>query len=317
MDLSIIMPTLGRPEAMARVLAALGRQRLDDLSVELIVVHDGGPHRPTPTLPTLPFPTHLLIHPKNLGRGIACNTGAATALGKVLLFLDDDLVPARSDFLRHHLELHRDGRRAVMGRVTLPRLPSGPWSNYVMSGSRSAEKARAASLKADPFDPTYCLTGNFSLLREDFSTVGGYESRFREYGYEDTELGVRLTQAGIPLDYQEELEVIHLTDATSVSVLTRKTYQTGKNAVFMNRLHPGIRFSFGFHPEAQRGILKTLLHLLNLLVYPALPPLTHALHTLGWDWGTLRAADRTVSPWKARGILAARRRDKAMEVKTP
>ena len=204
-----------------------------------------------------------------------------------------------------------------MGRVTIPRLPSGPLSDYVMSGCLSAEKARAASLKADPFDPTYCVTGNFSVLREEFSNVGGYESRFREYGYEDTELGVRLTLAGIPLDYQDELEVIHLTDATCVSVLTRKTYQTGKNAVVMNRLHPGIRFSFGFHPEAQWGILKTLLHGLNLLVYPALPPLTHALHALGWNWGALKAADRTVSPWKARGILAARRQDKAMELKIP
>lgn len=305
-DLSLIIPTLGRPDTLAAVLASLARQETGDIAVELLVVHDGGPKAPPIELPSLPWPARILAHRSNRGRAAACNTGAGAAGGRILLFLDDDFVPERTDFLAGHHARHAREVLAVIGGVKVARLPGESlWSRSHRLGAAQAEAERHRRLEADPFDCRYAWTGNFSLPAACFKGVSGFDASYRVYGFEDTDLALRLVAAGTPLRHAPDLSVMHLSDAVSATVLARKSRMMGRNAVRIRRAHPGYSFPFGFDPEpyARACSRARWRHRAIALSYPALMALVHAADTLGLDALTPRIADRVMTYWKGKGLL--------------
>ena len=50
----------------------------------------------------------------------------------------------------------------------------------------------------------YFLTGNASVRRDDFDSVGGFDEAFTGYGHEDLELGYRLQKSGVEIVYDRE-----------------------------------------------------------------------------------------------------------------
>jgi GT2 family glycosyltransferase len=114
MKLALIIPTLGRPGQVLRLLAHLARQsRLPD---EVIVSAPDASHVDLPE--TSPFPISLALG----SRGLAAqrNAAMAPALGRfdIITFFDDDFVPA-DDYLElvERSFAIRDDWAVVMGRV--------------------------------------------------------------------------------------------------------------------------------------------------------------------------------------------------------
>ena len=98
---SVIVPTLNRPDELAQALSSITAQRgLDLREIEVIVVNDGG----TPIDHVVAaardqgLDVRSLAHPQRLGLPSARNCGIDQARGVYLAFLDDDDV-----FLPHHL----------------------------------------------------------------------------------------------------------------------------------------------------------------------------------------------------------------------
>ena len=89
--LSIIVPTIGRPASMARLLRSLSAQR-GAPAFEVVVVADGVAPAATGTGDPRGWPFELRVTACE-GRGAAAarNTGARAATSHVLLFLDDDV----------------------------------------------------------------------------------------------------------------------------------------------------------------------------------------------------------------------------------
>ncbi|MBI3129757.1 MAG: glycosyltransferase [Acidobacteria bacterium] len=89
-NVSVIVPTYRRPEALARALESIRQQTLPPL--EVIVVDDGGGQaEPVVAAAALAgLPVHLieLEHPR--GQGAARNRGLAQARGRWIAYLDDD-----------------------------------------------------------------------------------------------------------------------------------------------------------------------------------------------------------------------------------
>lgn len=79
----MIIPTYGRPEYLAEALASVKAQSY--AGWECIVVDDCSP-RPV----DVPEWVTLVHHRRNLGPGVARNTGVAHASGDLVTFLDDD-----------------------------------------------------------------------------------------------------------------------------------------------------------------------------------------------------------------------------------
>jgi cellulose synthase/poly-beta-1,6-N-acetylglucosamine synthase-like glycosyltransferase len=168
---SVVVPTCGRPELLARCLEALSRQTLDARLFEIIVVDDSRTRH---------------------GPAVARNRGWRRARGEIVAFTDDDTEP-RPDWLASGLRAFRDDVEAVSGRVLMP-VPEVP-SDY---------ERDARGLERGEF-----VTANCFCRRRILEEVGGFDERFRLAWREDSDLQFRLLRAGARIVRAPDAVVIH------------------------------------------------------------------------------------------------------------
>jgi hypothetical protein len=156
-----------------------------------------------------------------------------------LLFLGDDTEPEDSGLLRAHLDLHAahpEPTYGVLGRITwTPRTPVTPFMHWLENGG---PQFHYCDLAPGPVDVAgYFYSSHASIKRAFFEQVGGFDERFPTAAVEDTELGVRLADAGLELDYHPELLVLHDHPTTPEQSL-RRSIAVGRSAALYNRLRP-------------------------------------------------------------------------------
>ncbi len=241
-SLTVVIPTKDRADALMRTLDALEAQRVGDAGVEVVVVDngssDGTPARVRARAGGAALPVRLLEQPEG-GPAAARNAGVAASNGEVLLFLGDDTEPADESLLRAHLELHTarpEPAYGVLGRITwTPRAPVTPFMRWLENGG---PQFHYCNLEAGPVDgSSYFYSSHASLKRSLFERVGGFDERFPTAAVEDTELGVRLADAGLELDYHPELLVLHDHPTTPAQSL-RRSVAVGRSAALYNQLRP-------------------------------------------------------------------------------
>lgn len=264
-SLSVVIPTKDRADALARTLDALEAQDAGDAELEAIVIDNGSSdgtiaqvRRRTGTLPI-----RLLEQPRG-GPAAARNAGVEAARGEVLLFLGDDTEPADEGLLRAHLGLHAarpEPGYGVLGRITwTPRQPVTPFMRWLENGGPQFHYCR---LEPGPVDAaSYFYSSHASLKRAIFEQVGGFDVRFPTAAVEDTELGVRLADGGLELDYHPELLVLHDHPTTPAQSL-RRSVAVGRSAALYNELrpdrpHPGVRAPHGLAWSAVRAAAPLL-----------------------------------------------------------
>lgn len=228
--LSVVVPTRNRADLLDRCLTALR----DQSPPEVVVVDDGS---------TDATPDVLAAHPwarsgrqAHGGRAAAKNAGVALARGDVVLFLDDDVLPA-PDLIRRHSEHHArrpEAHEALLGHVTwAPELAitrhmrwletGGPLFAYDTIGDRDAVSWRHlytanVSLKRDflePFDPALTI-------------------------FEDAELGFRLSRRGLRLRYDPAALAHHLREETPART-ERRMVEVGAAAARLHAKWPELR----------------------------------------------------------------------------
>jgi GT2 family glycosyltransferase len=192
-QVSVIVTTHNRPAALRRCLDALKTQTGP---FELIVVNDS-------RAAIEAIPGARMIHTAGFGTAGARNAGAAAATAPLLLFLDDDLVPA-PDLVQRHAEAHRGGERVVVGHCT-PR----PRSRNLTSLGASAWWDDHYRATRTAVTPTFVdvLSGNMSVPRETFERLGGFDGRLGRR--EDWEWGIRVLEAGLDVRYEQRAEAAH------------------------------------------------------------------------------------------------------------
>jgi glycosyltransferase involved in cell wall biosynthesis len=241
-SLSVVIPTKDRAGALARTLDALESQRSGDTELEAIVIDngssDGTAEQVRRRANRAGIPVRLLEQPEG-GPAAARNAGAAAAAGEILLFLGDDTEPADEGLLRAHVDLHTarpEPTYGVLGRITwTPRKPVTPFMRWLENGG---PQFHYAELCAGPVDAaSYFYSSHVSVKRSIFEQVGGFDVRFPTAAVEDTELGVRLADAGLALDYHPELLVLHDHPTTPAQSL-RRSIAVGRSAALYNRLRP-------------------------------------------------------------------------------
>lgn len=185
-QVSIIIPTLNRPQPLRRALASIAAQRLpDDIHLEVVVVDnstDGSAHWIAAQYPTMRYLSEPVPGVAN-----ARNAGVNASKGRWVAFLDDD-EEAVPDWIAQHVEnLRRTGADASFGPVQpcaeaqqvdadasfitfferQMNLPSGSdiTSKVAYLGTNNSVFGRAACLAAtDPFDISLNETGGEDSL---------------------------------------------------------------------------------------------------------------------------------------------------------
>ncbi len=305
MELSVVVPAYNQPQVLEVCLRCLSRQTFPQDRYEVIVVDDGSspPLAPVVRAFSGSLRVRVLAQPRNLGRAAARNRGIAEAQGEVVVFVDSDVfVPP--EFLAAHAEIHAHHPRAVgRGPLLLTEHLDDPFS-------------RPPYLR-DP-SPAYLDTANASVRRKHLLEAGGFDEGFREYGWEDFDLGVRLARLGLRRIYRRRAFAYHyqpLLTSDSLEALFRKEEERARMAVRLLQKHPGWRTRWAVQLTPLHRALASLLalggrldpeRLRAALEASHLPParrylllrsvlLRHYLETLSREWPT--GWSRSGSAW--------------------
>lgn len=200
-DLTVVIPTHGRPEILRRTVDALAAQSVQGF--ETIVVVDGT-DQPVPSIPAV-----RTIVQDHAGPGVARNRGAAASDRALLLFLGDDMVPEPT-LVEHHLRRHCDSPAdevAVLGHIDWhPEARGGrilrwlDWSGTQFDFGADSEGVAGFGR---------FISSNVSLKRSFFLGAGGFDEEFSYY-YEDLECAYRLDEHGMVLLYEPRALAHHL-----------------------------------------------------------------------------------------------------------
>jgi glycosyltransferase involved in cell wall biosynthesis len=276
-DISVIIPTFNRPAVLERTLYLLEAQKTE-LTFEVIIVNDGNPQ----SLPQLNLGKGNRIHwrliqnPMNLGRAVTRNHGILEASGKYILFMDDDIWAVPGLIQAHYNKQIEIGGGVVVGAVPPAKENmTTVWHQYLANRYKKIEER----LHNCPIDYSCFFTGNVSLLTSILKKHNGFDEHFREYSFEDTELGYRLFKAGIRFAHAHEAIGYHVLNETLSSLMNR-AYQTGKSSVVLVKLAPDVFKEIQMHSKTLQkwhgvNIIKNIVKILisNNLFFVFILPL--------------------------------------------
>jgi len=225
---SVIIPTLNNVSRKQFSLrATLLSLKQSGIAGELIIVDNGSNDETRGCLFQLAknssIPCRIFDHPVPGTRAAARNQGARKALGDVLLFIDDDIVFHRQDFSliencrtntfacgakrfwskRNWLTKEIMNSLMLCDNESLFKGAYLPEGNNEFTGYRSLHE--------------YSFIGCFGCLRaETFWDVGGFDEKYIGWGYEDTDLMMRLILAGNEfVKMYNNISILHLSHPSS------------------------------------------------------------------------------------------------------
>ena len=219
---SVVVPYYRRADQLDRLLAGLDEQTYDPERTQVVVADDGSPE--TPDVGGHAFATLVVRQDDDGFRAAAArNLGARAATGDVLVFLDQDCVPA-PDYLGRVAAAAADPWSLVVGHrrhAALDGWPAGRVRSWLRGAGDGPEVlaepqwllegyARTADL-AEPDDRSYQLviSAVLSMHRQLFDRLGGFDGSLRGYGGEDWELAHRALVAGADLHHLPDAVVWH------------------------------------------------------------------------------------------------------------
>ena len=190
--LSVLIPYL-RDDPSALV-ANLGRETLAG-EVEVIAYDDGTGDaalagRVEAAVRAIPLPGLAVGASRNLGRAKGRNRLARFARGRWLLFLDADMAPDSSTFLRAWLDLIAAQAPAVaFGGFSLAQAPQRADHALHRRMALASDCAPAAVRARTPEKSVF--TSNL-LVRRDVFEANGFDESFTGWGWEDVEWAMRV-----------------------------------------------------------------------------------------------------------------------------
>ena len=228
-DLAVVIPTWARSEKLDITLRGLQEQT--EQGFEIVVVVDGLDQE----LPDLP--EARVLRQQHAGPGAARNRGVSATDRRLILFINDDMVPTR-DLVACHLRRHRDhpaDEVAVLGRVMWhPLVPNDRLHRWLDWSGALFDFASMRSIPGD--DPGWgrFYSCNVSMKRGFFLASGGFDPEF-VFDYEDLDLAWRLAQHGLRLVYEPRAVVQHLHHYDWAAVQRRYVSRAGAERLMMSK----------------------------------------------------------------------------------
>lgn len=167
--LSVIVPTLDRPESLRACLRALEGQ-------------------------TAATAIEILVERGERGPAAARNAGAAAARAPLLAFTDDDCAPDPG-WAAALLARHAEEPGALLGGRTENGLPGDRFA----AASQAITEAALAHHNGGPGGPTFFPSNNLAVPARDFAEIGGFDESIGRAGGEDRDFCERWLESGRPL----------------------------------------------------------------------------------------------------------------------
>ncbi|MDE1962333.1 MAG: glycosyltransferase family 2 protein [Xanthomonadaceae bacterium] len=235
---SVVIPVFrDGVRAVQAVHAVLAQTIPDDCTLEILLVDDASDDDTLAILESINIPqVRVLALPENLGRSGARNRGAEHVRGDFIVFMDCDCLPASSHFVAAHLNVLKSAS-ASTGRVTGS--GTGFWNHYQRDASRRRERQHAKGIRYSG------SSQNLAVRTTAFHAVGGFDTRYREYGFEDRDLLLRLARFGT-VDWCADAEVHHM-DALTLNGVSAKLRSAGRySSTTFSQNHPDAYRDLGY-----------------------------------------------------------------------
>jgi glycosyltransferase involved in cell wall biosynthesis len=285
MQVSVVVPVYrDATRARAAARALLDQHLPPEAVLEVILVDDGSADGTAEELRSLEPAVRVLALPHNQGRSGARNAGAAAARGSMVLFMDCDCLPADRNFLLVHISALASGAVASCGRVA--GIGGSFWDRFQTDSSMRRERQH---------DINGGLSGtssNLAVLHIEFEAIGGFDTGYRRYGFEDRDLLIRLAKRG---SIAWTTATVRHQDSLCLTQVASKMAEAGQ--------YSSRRFA-NHHPDAYKQLRYAAI---DAQLHPAIKPLArlaaplamgmaHAFDRLGCErWLPYLFARRAVS----------------------
>jgi GT2 family glycosyltransferase len=242
-SVSVVIPTFNRWETLHRTLEGLAAQTGPDF--EVIVVDDGSTDGTWQNLQS--YAQHsagrlalTVLRQENLKPALARNAAVRRARGDVVLFLGDDVIPDPL-CLQHHVRRHNRNLSpsAVVGFVDWDRarMRTTPFLEFV--NNQGPQFGFAHMLDGRELTYTCFYTSNVSVPRSLLDDPA-FDPTFDCVGWEDTELGYRLSLRGVEMVHDRSASARHY-HPQSVRGFYHRQARAGQNAHVLLALHSELR----------------------------------------------------------------------------
>jgi glycosyltransferase involved in cell wall biosynthesis len=245
-ELSIIIPTFNRARFLLATVAQVLAQEFADFELWVIdqssdsqsaVIAEGlAKWREDSRLRYLRLPA--------AGVANARNEGIVRAAGRIVMFLDDDVILLREDFLRAHVEAYAD---PAVGGVTGRTVERTNTENCKTTANRITAGGRTlVNLRGERRCEIHTLKGaNMSVRAEAIRGMGGFDRNYTGTALlEEADFSERIRKRGWRFVFEPRAELLHLSaPAGGVRVPTSRMtdfYRFRSTAYFV-RKHRGVR----------------------------------------------------------------------------
>jgi GT2 family glycosyltransferase len=302
-EISVVIPTYRRHEALARTLRALESQTVPPRRFEVIVVDDPE-EDDSRAVEAAVAAEHRPFRARRLSRGArgvsaARNAGWRAAAAPLVLFLGDDML-ADPRLVAEHLGWHQErggDRVGVLGHVRWAReLRSTPFMCWLEHGVQFDYPA----IRGTEASWAHFYTANVSLPRALLEEIGGFDEERFPFLYEDLDVGYRLGARGFRLLYNRGAVVEHL-HPTTVAEWRNRMAATARAEREWVRLHPELPAYF--HDKFAEAEAERRAHGAGRLLLRWLPPSVPVIGPRIWRSGDLyfrqQLAGAFLEAWRA------------------
>jgi glycosyltransferase involved in cell wall biosynthesis len=230
---TLILTTYNRPSILEKSVAALHRQELKDVELEIIVMDDCSTDENSELAAKViaKFPgIRYHRNPQNKGLSGSRNAGATLGNGEFILFLDDDIIVEPSYVMGHVDILASANNIATVGSLRFP--PELTKDNNLMNYLSSRE-LRQRNLSPDflqDLDPQYLGGGICGMRMSDYKKVNGFNETYLFYGGEDVDMGYSLQCVGVRIVYAANAKADHF-DTVTIDRYRSKYIESGREGI--------------------------------------------------------------------------------------
>lgn len=245
-ELSIVIGSYNQRDILERVLNSFNEQRTDRV-FEVVVVDSSSPDGTGKMMEE--FEAKFQFKPivqENNGKAGARNRGVREAAAPLIMITDSDMI-AHPDLVATHLNAHDASTgpccfEGVTMNMTHLHWPINDKYLYPYITKPYSD--------GDALGWYYFLTGNISFPKTVFDAEGGFDETFQSYGWEDIELGYRLSKKGVPLLFLKNAINYHYHVVTKQEEIDR-CYKKGESAKLFLAKHPELKWFLGLNPVSR------------------------------------------------------------------
>ncbi len=299
MFFSVVIPTYNRKPILEKCLDAIERQQFENY--EVVVIDDGSTDGTLEWLESQKerFPHVRLFCQNHQGAAAARNFGVEQAQGDTIVFIDSDLVVTEA-FLRSHAQALIQAEKEL-GTARI-------FTYGRVINTANFDDPTSEPYKITDFSAAYFATGNVAIARHWLIEAGLFDLGFKQYGWEDLELGVRLKNLGLKLIKCPEAVGYHWHPAFSLDQIPKLIdieMQRGRMGVVFYQKHPTWDVRMMIQMTWIHRVLWGVLSIGGLLNERTLAPIMRSLIAQGKPQLAEQVARIFLNWYNVKGVYAA------------